>query len=129
MRDKTPKSLVPIIIALVVAISVSTGVIWSQKTDTPPVKQAATSQNNSTAKSNIITYDGVEGKTALELLKAKATVVTQQSNYGEYVDSINGVKGGTDKKYWAFYVNGQLAQVGAADYATKNGDTITWKFE
>ncbi len=84
---------------------------------------------SSVAAANTVQYDGVAGKTALALLKEKATVVTKDSSYGPYVDSINGVQGGTDGKYWAFYVNGTMAQVGADAYTTKTGDKIEWKFE
>ena len=33
------------------------------------------------------------------------------------------------KEYWAFYINGKMANVGAADYQTKEGDKIEWKIE
>ena len=133
MRDKTPKTLVPVIIGVVVALSVATGIVWAKKADNKPASQNSTSQTEQTSdnkkSSNSVTYDGVEGKNALELLKAEAEVVTKQSSFGEYVDSINGVVGGTDGKYWAFYINGELSQVGAADYQTKTGDKLEWKFE
>ena len=76
-----------------------------------------------------IQYMGVNGKDAMELLKENATVVTKDSSFGEYVDSINGIQGGTDSKYWIFYVNDQMSQVGAADYKTQEGDLIEWRFE
>lgn len=76
-----------------------------------------------------ITYDGAEGKTALALLQEQESVETKDSSYGTYVDSINGLKGGTDGKYWTFYVNGQMSQVGADAYTTKSGDSIEWKFQ
>ena len=133
MRDKTPKTLVPVIIGVVVALSVATGIVWAKKADNKPASQNSTSQTEQTSdnkkSSNSVTYDGVEGKNALELLKAEAEVVTKQSSFGEYVDSINGVVGGTDGKYWAFYINGELSQVGAADYQTRTGDKLEWKFE
>ena len=48
---------------------------------------------------------------------------------GEYIDSINGVKGGTDNKYWIYYINGKLSQVGVSEYKLKDKDVIEWKFE
>ena len=134
MRDKKtpPKLSLIITVALVVLVGLTAGV-WSRqmRQDKPTPAQSSTSQSaqKPAAKDDSVNYDGVDGKNALELLKAKATIVTKQSSYGEYVDSINGMQGGTDGKYWAFYVNGQMAQVGAADYQTKTGDKITWKFE
>lgn len=136
MRDKklSPKLSIVIAGALVV-LAVLTAVVWGNQMraeNKADSKQSATStqtDKKEAAKTSTVSYDGVEGKNALELLKTEATTVTKDSAYGEYVDSINGVVGGTDGKYWAFYVNGQMAQVGAADYQTKTGDKIEWKFE
>lgn len=134
MRDKSPKLLVPLIIGAVVALSAATGVVWSKKDNRQAAQETTASQsvaaaNTNTTADDYFTYDGVEGQTALALLKAEADVVTKDSAYGPYVDTINGVVGGTDGKYWAFYVNGQMAQVGADAYVTKAGDKIEWKFE
>ncbi len=75
-----------------------------------------------------ISYKGVDGKNALELLDASYEIETQKFDFGQMVLSINGRKAGSDE-FWAFYVNGELAQVGAADYQTKSTDTISWKLE
>lgn len=132
MKDKKlhPKLTLVIIVTIVVLTGV-TAWILSNKLRNDDTKQTSTTQTEQKTESqpNTLSYDGVEGKNALELLKSKAAVVTKQSAYGEYVDAINGIVGGTDGKYWAFYVNGTMAQVGAADYKTKNGDKVTWKFE
>ena len=32
-------------------------------------------------------------------------------------------------EYWAFYLNGKMAQIGAGSYQLKNGDKIEWKIE
>lgn len=73
-----------------------------------------------------ISYHGVDGKNALELLKSAHQVETQSFSFGEMVQSIDGVKSpATD--FWAFYVNGKLSDVGAGDYQTKNGDALSWK--
>jgi hypothetical protein len=129
MRDKSSKVLLAIIVTLVVAIAGSTGLVLNlQDSDTKPnvsLKAPAGQQTNFT----YLRYQGQAGKTALELLKTEATVETKDSSYGPYVDSINGVKGGEGGKYWAFYVNGSLAQQGADAYTTKTGDNIEWKFE
>src|SRR5262245_54321422 len=138
MRDdttKAPKKLVPAIMALLVVLIGATGLVLStQLNDKTESDKVATSQTEQTAKpqtqaANIVSYSGVEGQTALALLKTKAEVVTKDSSYGPYVDTINGVAGGTEGKYWAFYVNGEMAQVGADAYVTKAGDKIEWKFE
>jgi len=77
-----------------------------------------------------VTYNATAGVTSLAQLKeANSTVQTVSSSYGDYVDSINGQKGGTDGKYWSFYIDGTLASVGAGSYTQKGGEKIEWKFE
>jgi hypothetical protein len=75
-----------------------------------------------------ISYKGEDGKTAFELLDANYDIETKQYDFGPMVLAINGRKANSDE-FWAFYVNGELAQVGAAEYQTKATDTITWKLE
>jgi len=74
----------------------------------------------------IIAYDGEDGKTALELLKARARVRTSTSPLGELVEEINGVASGQGH-YLIFFVNGAMAKTGAGSYVTKTGDRIEWK--
>lgn len=76
-----------------------------------------------------ITYSGVEGEDALTTLKnVNDKVVTKTSDFGEYVDSIDGLVGGTDGKYWSFYVDGKLSDIGAGSYISNGGEKIEWKF-
>ena len=70
-----------------------------------------------------------ENKNALDLLKSGHTVETKSfSGVGEFVESINGKSPEADQ-FWALYVNGEQAQVGASDYKPINGDNIEWKLE
>ena len=74
-----------------------------------------------------VLYEGEEGKEALVLLKEQATVEQDASGL---VIGINGRKADSEKReYWAFYVNGELAPLGPAEYETKEGDIIEWKIE
>ena len=76
---------------------------------------------------NSFSYKGEDGKDALAILKEKTTV--EQSSSG-LVISINNRKADEGKKeFWAFYVNGKMAEVGPADYITKKGDLIEWKIQ
>lgn len=75
-----------------------------------------------------ITYQGVDGKSALDLLKSSHTVDAKHYDFGDYVTGIDGRSAASDE-YWAFYVNGQLSSVGADKYITKNSDTIQWKLD
>jgi LPXTG-motif cell wall-anchored protein len=68
--------------------------------------------------------------TAFQLLQAVLgdQLEYSQSEYGKMITSINGVKmEGTN--YWAFYVNGQMASVGADKYELKANDQISFQFE
>lgn len=73
-------------------------------------------------------YFGQEGRSALELLKDRYRVETKEYGFGEMVQSINGVAADKDH-FWAFYINGEMAQVGAGEYSTSNGELIEWKLE
>ena len=133
MRDKhTTKTLLIVITGLLVLGGTTTGVIVHRAHNNIPTKTIATTapaQTKGATTVQSISYSGVAGQNALDLLKTHAQVITKDSSYGPYVDSINGVRGGTNGKYWAFYVNDKLADVGAAAYVTQTGDKIEWKFE
>jgi hypothetical protein len=76
-----------------------------------------------------LSYQGVDGKTALELLKAKdPKAVTKGEGANAYVTTINGYTASDAKKeYWSFLVNGKASEVGAGSYVTKASDQIEWK--
>lgn len=77
-----------------------------------------------------VTYTAIEGKTSLAQLKETASGVgTKTTEYGEYVDSIGALVGGTDGNYWSFYIDGEMASVGAGSYIQKGGEKIEWKFQ
>lgn len=75
-----------------------------------------------------------EGKTVYDvLLKADEsdktlTVTSYTSEYGAYIDSINGITAGTytEKKWdgWSYKVNGESPSVGVDSYTVKAGDSI-----
>jgi hypothetical protein len=83
------------------------------------------SATDNTSLTTLITYNGEDGKNALELLQAQHTIDVSAEGF---VNSINGVEP-VGNQFWAFYVNGEQAQVGAKDYQTKSSDTIEWKLE
>lgn len=55
----------------------------------------------------------------------KATYYEQYDSY--FIESIAG-KGGNGK-YWVYYVNGKMGEVGADKKVVKEGDIIEWKLE
>ncbi|MFD2443733.1 DUF4430 domain-containing protein [Bacillus sp. CGMCC 1.16607] len=68
--------------------------------------------------------------TAFQLLQVVLgdKVKYTESQYGKMITSIDGLEG-KDTYYWAFYVNGQIATVGADSYKLKAGDQISFQYE
>lgn len=79
---------------------------------------------------DFIKHEIPKGKTALDLTKEKADVVTKGEKENAYIIGINGVPAlSSNKEFWAFYVNDKQAEVGAGSYVLKEGDKIEWKVE
>jgi hypothetical protein len=84
-----------------------------------------TSALKTTTANDTFMYQGAAGKDALTLLKAKTSIVQDKSGL---VVSINGRKADNSRhEFWEFIVNGKEAEVGPAQYQTKNTDKIEWK--
>lgn len=105
--------------------------IDNQNTSQQTKSTTISKQAESTARHRTdISYTAKAGITSLDQLKTEAdSVVLKQSQYGEYVDSIEGSAGGTDGKYWSFYVDGAMSEAGAGTYIQKGGEQIEWKFQ
>ena len=119
------KLLLPVLLSFLV---LGAGCSWIQSVNVNT--NTSTSNTNTVANQNTntaasITYAGQDGKNALELLQSGHTVDVSDQGF---VNAIDGVKPG-DRQFWAFYVNGEQAQVGAKDYNTKGNDQIEWKLE
>lgn len=70
------------------------------------------------------------GATALQLLSTTHKIATKGQNKNAFVTTIDGRLADAQKReFWAFYVNGKQAEVGAGSYLVKNNDTIEWKIE
>lgn len=75
------------------------------------------------------------GTKALALLKEIAqtnnfTLEIKSYDFGDLVEGINGIKGDTATGfYWSFYVNDEMATIGAGDYVVQEGDRIAWKYQ
>ena len=127
----TSKKFVVSILTVAVIVAGSAGAWSAQVNHQNEIKnQAAIAQAAAKAAEpkTDYTYKGVEGKTALDLLKAQQKVTVKTFSFGDQVISINGLEG-NGPKYWTFYVNGKMADVGAGAYQTKASDTIEWKLE
>lgn len=117
----------------VVLLLIIGGVWWVQGRDdvNESANQPATSRLTDSAPdsnaSTTISYEGVAGRSALDLLKENYTVETKKYDFGELVTSINGTAAVEGENFWEFLVNGEQATVGADQYETKSGDKIEWR--
>lgn len=102
------------------------GITWASVANSPGHKVAVTT--NAQHQPVQISYRGQDGVTALSLLKRHAQVQTKHYSFGDMVVSINGAAG-TGPKYWTFYVNGKMADVGASTYHSKSTDNLMWKLQ
>ena len=91
----------------------------------PPTEWAMPSAPEETT----VSYDGVVGESALLTLQANHEVETDSFEFGEFVISINGIASEDGVNFWAFYVNGEQANVGADSYVAEEGDEIEWRLE
>jgi len=97
-------------------------------TNDPPISSDITCTK---VDSQTITYQGIEGKTALAILKecfGNGVVTTEYPGMGEFVDSIDGIVP-SETQFWAFYVNGEMSMEGASTFVTGNDDQIKWQLD
>jgi hypothetical protein len=116
------KKFIGLVVAVVLLGGASSGVVWHEhQQDTKPAVHSSQSQS--------VAYQGVAGKSALELLQQQHRVATKSyKDFGDMVTSIDG-RAADSKHFWSFYINGKPSQVGAGAYQTKPNDHISWKLE
>ena len=115
-----------IIIGAAAVVAIAGGVVGAVIANSPSHKVSTVV--NAQHQTTDIKYNGQEGQNALALLKKHATVTVRHYSFGDQVTSINGTEG-NGPKYWSFYVNGKMADVGAGAYITKDSDKIEWKLQ
>lgn len=79
--------------------------------------------------SSDVTLD--EGATAYDALVAAADDVNaSDSEYGMYVQGINGLASGDygEMSGWLYAVNGEDADVSCSEYTLADGDVVTWTY-
>ncbi|MCL5411167.1 MAG: DUF4430 domain-containing protein [Patescibacteria group bacterium] len=126
-------------LTLILGAVVLLGAVYYYSNQPKPTSTANNSSNNQASASSApnfsqllggdsFSYNGEEGKTALELLQSKAKVDMSGQGTSAFVTGINDRKADNAKKeYWGLYVNGYPSEVGAGSYTTKATDKIEWK--
>jgi len=69
-----------------------------------------------------------ENTSAFDLLKQYALLDYTTSAFGAFINSINNVSNAGDK-YWMFYVNGTLADVGLSAYLINQSMVMEMRYE
>ena len=72
-----------------------------------------------------------DAETVGEALEAEGILKGHDTEYGLYIDAVNGVEldWERDGKYWAFYINGEYAQSGVDTTNVEEGAVYTFKPE
>jgi hypothetical protein len=130
---------------LVIDAVVAIFIIWRlgqrltlvRQTPTTPTP-AATTSATIVVQQTILYGDGRASRSAqlsapnhasvLSALQQSQKVEIKHYDFGDLVESIDGVKNGTKQKYWTFKVNGKESTVGAGAYQLQTGDQVEWKF-
>ena len=70
-------------------------------------------------------------ETVGEALTELGLIAGEESSYGLYVKTVNGITADYDKDgaYWAFYVNGEYAQTGVDSTMITEGDNYSFQVE
>ena len=108
--------------------NVETNVAYEQQEQQSPDSQTSTIVFTNEGKT--VTYTANESENALAALKRQTDVKTKTfEGMGEYVTAINGLAADDSTNFWAFYINGQQAEVGAGSYTAMAGDQLEWRLE
>lgn len=96
----------------------------------PQPMQAGESRSSKPESTDLISYNCEEGQTAYDLLfkKVDGQVVVKEYSFGKMVDTVGGLKGGTEGKFWIYFVEGKSATISADTYYCQNQEEIEWKF-
>ena len=72
-----------------------------------------------------------DAATVGEALLAEGLIDGEDSDYGLYITTVNGITLDWEKdgKYWAFYINGEYAQTGVDTTNVEDGAVYTFKPE
>lgn len=66
--------------------------------------------------------------TAYDVLKKVATVESKQFAIGKFITAIEGIKP-SENEYWAFYIDGDYAQVGTDAFVIEKETELLFKLE
>ncbi len=94
-----------------------------------PQVPAQKASESGTLKQDQVSYNCEKNSSAFDGLikETKGNVETKDYSFGKMINSINGVSGGTDNKYWIYFVDGKSASASADNYKCQGQEKIEWK--
>lgn len=135
-----------LIITLAIFALLGAGCVTNQETvnENGAVKGEAVTEETAAINADLIINSGDENNlyslsvpqdsTVLNLLTKASDdynlgLEVQDSTYGAFVQTLAGKAGGTDNKYWIYYINGESASVGVGEQIVQPSDQIEFRFE
>lgn len=145
MKLTNKKSLL-IVLGLVIVLAISVTLFsCSKKTASVDTVTTETSDSNTVGEgATAFTFEVVDAsgnttvftvntdkKTVGEALVDNGLVEGEDSDYGLYVKTVNGITADydVDQTYWAFYINGEYASTGVDSTDVVAGSTYSFKVE
>ncbi len=129
----------PVSDAKVTSLSTQTEAGTDEKADTPVVIDKVLGEGAVSftfevvdAEKNAIYFTiNTDKATVGEALQDVELVSGDESEYGLYVKTVNGITADydVDKTYWAFYIDGEYASTGVSSTAVEAGKTYSFKVE
>jgi hypothetical protein len=122
-------TIIAVIVVLLILIGLTASSLRAIDSHDAALSSPKVVSATETAKT-VISYTAVAGITVLAQLESREQIVILSSAQpNANVESINGLKNGTDNKHWSYYVNSKLADTSAGQYVTKGGEKIVWEFK
>ena len=143
-RLKKSLSLIVCIVLIAAMALLTTGCNGNSKVETPDLSGGSTLETSvgegatqftftvTDAEGNEKTYQiHTDKKTVGEALVELGLIAGEESEYGLYVKTVDGITVDYDKdgKYWAFYVDGEYASTGVDSTEITEGATYSFKAE
>lgn len=103
-----------------------------EKTETNEILYIINSAEGNIRQYQIKIIDNSTVFSLLEELAEREDFEIEASFYpgsGFFVESIDGFSGGTDNKWWQYWVNGKLGEKSADEKEVGDGDVVEWKFD
>ena len=141
MMKQTANRLLALLLAMMMTLSLAAcGKAPQPGGVTLPVQDGATIGQGS--KTITVEVTDAEGKTVRftvrtdqetvgAALQELGVVAGEQSSYGLYIKSVNGITADYDKDgvYWAFYIDGEYASTGADQTGITDGSVYAFRVE